>query len=571
MRKTSFKNIAVSIFAILLLLCMAIPFFHYSGVSKSYTTNSCITLDEHWDVTINDTHYSDVTLSEFTFPMTQKGDIIVLSRKLNESFSGRNPIIKFNSILVKVDAYLNGHPVYTYGGNEFFHGKLVGFGTQYISLPSSYNGKPFKLILSVTEDNAFNGIEAPELGNGETLLQESISNNRFLLATTLFLIVFGLIVAAVTAILSFRNLVFTRLFCISLFSFLLGCWTLCNNNLISYFASDLRIKAYLEYISLYAAPLPLLCYFYPEAHHKTRPKYITKIYQCLVGLQAAFFLFALITQLTNVIHLPANLKIAQFLMLLELLFILALTIDDIRNRRKYDRALQVGVIAILLIILIELVRYNVGKYLIHFHDNHYSSSICYSGLIIIVALLLDYTSKISHGLYKQAQQQLLENMAFSDELTGLHNRRKCDEIIEHLTERKDDFILISMDLNLLKYYNDTYGHEKGDELLRSFADVLNEAFPNALSCARMGGDEFTVVLPAMHEAKWNASLLRLYKLLDERNKNDPTLHLSTALGYVVRSEFGKEVDIRMLYQEADNRMYENKKKMKEQQPELFRK
>ena len=94
-------------------------------------------------------------------------------------------------------------------------------------------------------------------------------------------------------------------------------------------------------------------------------------------------------------------------------------------------------------------------------------------------LQLDYTSKISRGLYKQAQ--------------------------------RDDFILVSMDLNLLKYYNDTYGHEKGNEL-----------------------------------------------------------RLSTAIGYVWRSEFGKEVDIRMLYQEADERMYQNKKEMKEKQPELFR-
>lgn len=570
MHKFSFKNICIPISAILLLLAMAIPLFYFSGASKSYTTNSCITLDDHWDVDINDTHYANVTLSDFTFPLTQKGDIIVLSRKLNEAFSGRNPIIKFNSVHAKVDAYLNGHPVYTYGGNEFFHGNLAGYGTQYISLPSSYNGKSFKLILSVAENDAFNGIDTPELGNGETLLQESISNNRFLLATALFLIVFGLIAASVTSVLSFRNLVFLRLFCISLFSFLIGCWTLCNNNLIIYFASDLRIKAYLEYISLYAMPLPLLCYFYPEAHQKVRPKYITVIYQCLLTAQAAFFLFAVVTQLTNAIHLPVHLKSAQLLMFLELIFILLLTIDDIRSHRKYDRALQLGVIAILLVIMVELIRYNVEKYIIHFYDNHYSSSVCYSALIIIVALLLDYTSKISRGLYQQAQQQLLEDMAFSDELTGLQNRRKCDEIIEKLTEQRDDFILVSMDLNLLKYYNDTYGHEKGDELLRCFASVLREAFPNALSCARMGGDEFTVILPAMHEARRNAAFLHFYKLMDEQNKKDPTLRLSTAIGYVCRSEFGKEVDIRMLYQEADERMYQNKKEMKEKQPELFR-
>ena len=52
MHKFSFKNICISIFAILLLLAMAIPFFYFSGASKSYTTNSCITLDEHWDVDI---------------------------------------------------------------------------------------------------------------------------------------------------------------------------------------------------------------------------------------------------------------------------------------------------------------------------------------------------------------------------------------------------------------------------------------------------------------------------------------------------------------------------------------
>ena len=72
-----------------------------------------------------------------------------------------------------------------------------------------------------------------------------------------------------------------------------------------------------------------------------------------------------------------------------------------------------------------------------------------------------------------------------------------------------------------------------DELLRCFASVLKEAFPNALSCARMGGDEFAVILPAMHEARRNAAFLHLYKLMDER-------------------------------------MYQNKKEMKEKQPELFR-
>jgi len=232
--------------------------------------------------------------------------------------------------------------------------------------------------------------------------------------------------------------------------------------------------------------------------------------------------------------------------------------------------MQVGMIAILIVILYELIQYNVQKFFAHFDGNKYTSSVCYGALLIVVALLLDYTMQISQGLYKQAQQHLLENMAYNDELTGLNNRRKCDEVVEKLLDKGSDFTLISMDLNLLKHYNDTYGHEKGDELLRSFASVLTEAFPEALTIARVGGDEFHVVLPNMKKTKLRESLTRLLQCIYEKNEQDEELHLSTAVGCVQRSEFADEVDIRMLYQEADRRMYAYKQKMKKSNPELFR-
>ena len=133
-----------------------------------------------------------------------------------------------------------------------------------------------------------------------------------------------------------------------------------------------------------------------------------------------------------------------------------------------------------------------------------------------------------------------------------------------------DFTLISMDLNLLKYYNDTYGHEKGDALLRSFASVLREAFPEALVIARVGGDEFHVVLPDRKQEELREDLTRLLKCLYEKNEQNKELHLSTAVGCVQRSEFLDNVDIRMLYQEADRRMYVHKQKMKKKNPELYR-
>ena len=58
--------------------------------------------------------------------------------------------------------------------------------------------------------------------------------------------------------------------------------------------------------------------------------------------------------------------------------------------------------------------------------------------------------------------------------------------------------------------------------------------------------------------------------VNEKNEQNKELHLSTAVGCVQRSEFLDNVDIRMLYQEADRRMYVHKQKMKEKNPELYR-
>ena len=323
-------------------------------------------------------------------------------------------------------------------------------------------------------------------------------------------------------------------------------------------------------MSLYAGSLPLLLYFYPTAVQKGRNRFFRIFYKGLLAGQTVFIVLAFSMQALNLVHFPQDLKVAQILMILEVVFIILLIIDDGIHRRKYNHMLQLGMVGILFVILYELVQYNVQKFFVHFEGNKYSSSVCYGALFIVAALLLDYTGKTSRGLYKEEQQQLLENMAYSDELTGLSNRRKCDEVVEKLLDGDADFTLISMDLNLLKYYNDTYGHEKGDALLRSFASVLREAFPEALAIARVGGDEFHVVLPDREQEELREDLTCLLKCLYEKNEQNKELHLSTAVGCVQRSEFLDNVDIRMLYQEADRRMYVHKQKMKKKEPELYR-
>ena len=93
--------------------------------------------------------------------------------------------------------------------------------------------------------------------------------------------------------------------------------------------------------------------------------------------------------------------------------------------------------------------------------------------------------------------------------------------------------------------------------------MLQEAFPDPIVKARVGGDEFMAVAETDQDSDVEKMIERFHNTIDESNKKNPSLKISCALGYVDRNEFGDQVDVNMIYNAADYRMYENKRRMKE--------
>jgi diguanylate cyclase (GGDEF)-like protein len=91
-----------------------------------------------------------------------------------------------------------------------------------------------------------------------------------------------------------------------------------------------------------------------------------------------------------------------------------------------------------------------------------------------------------------------EEAAFTDHLTGLANRRRFERQLEREVERTRrsgrPFCLLMLDIDHFKLVNDTHGHEAGDEVLRQLARVLQEATRGIDLSARVGGEEFAVLL-----------------------------------------------------------------------------
>ncbi len=120
--------------------------------------------------------------------------------------------------------------------------------------------------------------------------------------------------------------------------------------------------------------------------------------------------------------------------------------------------------------------------------------------------LVELTARIRSQLRrKHYADRLRENMrttmvqAVTDPLTGVYNRRYAnvhlDAMIEQARERGSDLAVMLLDLDRFKNVNDTYGHAAGDDVLKEFARRLGENVRNIDLVARMGGEEFMVLMP----------------------------------------------------------------------------
>ena len=577
-KKLNLRQKIISFIVMFLITVTTIAVF-MSMTSAKRVDSDEIELDDGWSVTINGKEYDNVTLSKFRFKMCNRGDVLTLRHIVPRYDIISLPTLEVYTTHSAIKVYLDDEVIYTYGQRLYDENKLLGYGEHFVSMPYGANSKWLTVEMTVSEDNVFNGVKAMKLLDGNSAMVKDLSGKRVNLSIAMFLIVFGVIIMVLSMLMLRRAVNFVQTFCIALFSFLIGCWTLCNNDLIEYFTTDLLMKSYLEYYSLYISPLPLTYYFRDKIDVRSNPKWLKVYFWGIIAAEIVYIASAVILQEANLVHLPQILVGSHILMILTIVLILMISVIDIKVRKQRPTVVMIGFLIAIAIVIVELIRFNIEKYITGFTKNAYSSDTCFAVLIIVISLLLDYGNKTSKSLYENAHRAVLEQMAYMDELTGLGNRRMCEKKLTELEEKEMSsdsvYAIVSLDLNFLKRTNDTYGHKKGDELIKSFSDVLSNVFSLYGTVTRTGGDEFVVILDDITEEKVKSLLAQMLEQMEEKNKYASDVILSTAYGYAMKGESPskqekteeiklKVVDIgpRAVYRIADDRMYENKRKSK---------
>lgn len=159
-------------------------------------------------------------------------------------------------------------------------------------------------------------------------------------------------------------------------------------------------------------------------------------------------------------------------------------------------------------------------------------------------------------------EEKLEHMAFYDSLTDVPNRRLFENLanqaIKEAERSGQKAGIMYLDLDKFKSINDTLGHDVGDELLRQFTDRLKGSLRKMDVLARMGGDEFTILLPNTSEAAAEKAAGRILRTIEQPYQVKGHLFTTTSsIGMAFYPQHGQTVE--ELIQQADEAMYRAKK------------
>src|SRR6266478_29780 len=164
----------------------------------------------------------------------------------------------------------------------------------------------------------------------------------------------------------------------------------------------------------------------------------------------------------------------------------------------------------------------------------------------------------------QAKNRLLEELALTDPLTGLPNRRAVENWatrqLSGAARHGFSFWVVMADLDAFKRVNDTYGHEAGDVVLKRFADVLRANTRTSNICGRIGGEEFVVVITHVEKPNIQIAIDRIRRELEAEQFNFEGRILGITASFGVSGfQRGALPDFSQVLREADIALYAAKR------------
>jgi diguanylate cyclase (GGDEF)-like protein/PAS domain S-box-containing protein len=192
------------------------------------------------------------------------------------------------------------------------------------------------------------------------------------------------------------------------------------------------------------------------------------------------------------------------------------------------------------------------SYLINGDEYYFEARLAPIGSTEVVSIVRDITIRKNY-------MAELEHIGLHDQLTGLYNRRYFENELQRLgSSREHPIAVVSADLDGLKLVNDTLGHAEGDRYLQTGSLLLKSALRTSDILARVGGDEFALILPHTTMETGEELIARIRRRIDDYNRDENGLPISISIGLAVSKNSNQPLE--ETYKKADNAMYDDKLK-----------
>jgi diguanylate cyclase (GGDEF)-like protein len=411
-----------------------------------------------------------------------------------------------------------------------------------IHIPSSSLNKTLKLKIYCVYDNQFTRNIKINMGDSQTLALKLICDDGLDMVLNILLMILGIAVF-ITVCIGTHNKVYTNenLY-FAILSMCIVLWT--NNDL---YINQLLIRSsisryYMYYLMFYITPVVLMFYLNELIHFK--------LFKPLCVVYSLFISALIILQIFGVAEFTET--IALFLIVGTLTLITAL----FSMSREKERGKLNGVVIFSLGFMIVTI---IANGLIWFlnRTDHTRTTLAKIGLSVYMTIsIIVSIDRIIKNLLELNKTHELQKLAYTDGLTGLKNRYAFERDVK--TKDLKTLAIISLDINNLKFFNDSFGHACGDKLIKESANMLRDIFDDVY---RTGGDEFI----ALSSDKTITQLedLRIDLLNRTSKYNNDESHdiiIEIACGYAVSTS--KDETFESILKRSDKEMYRNKKKLK---------
>lgn len=547
------KRIIKYVIALLILVVF------FVGIPGLFNKESYPKIDfsEGWKIISTNESREGANLREESLNLLKKGDEVTLINHIDQKID--NPALLFMTYHSSVQVFVDRQLIYENGTKEDNKGLVVGCGYHIVSLPSDYTTRIISIRITATEDEPFEKIGNMEIIDSQEYMYGFISENAFGVVTTFFLMMVGIIATIGSLIAGIDSKDVRKILYTGVMSFLIGLWAQCYYGYFMLICHNQIINYYCEHLSLFCLIIPLLL-FYIESIKEGKLKRVLK---GLLFANILFLLIGLILHFLNIIHLNKFVVIFHMLVVIAIIpLLVAIFSDNIKNK-KARLSMRIGIIGLSIALVLELVKYNIVTI---FHSNfEIKYVISIGGMIYVVSSIIANLFTLIEKLEESVKEEALIRMAYGDSLTGLTNRKCCEDKMTYIDQNNiKSFAIINFDLNWLKKINDGIGHVKGDEYLCEFSTLLKDCCAGKATVGRMGGDEFIAIFEDVDE-KYIQNVIRD---MNKRsgNGNMPETReigsgISFAYGYAVSSP-DRPMTTSKAFEIADEKMYECKRKQK---------